>query len=113
MIIRKIQDNQENEGLIIFGDMNGHTGCLGDQKMDNNGKFIMDLITDHNVILLNEDSDCDGRYTWQQNKKRSVIDFVLVNKIMYTRYTSMHIDEKQEIVNLSDQNLITVNINIC
>ena len=73
----------------------------------------MGLITDHNMILLNEDTDCDGRYTWQQNEIHSVIDFVLVNKIMYTRYTSMHIDEKQEIVNLSDQNLITVNINIC
>ncbi len=112
-ILKKIQENQdtEKEALILLGDMNGHTGLLGEQSLDNNGKFILQLITEANLILLNDDR-CTGMYTWSQEPRKSVIDYVLVNNEMYTYYESMHIDERQEITDLSDHNLITVNLNI-
>ena len=71
----------------------------------------MQLITEANLILLNEDR-CTGMYTWSQDQRKSVINYMLVNKEMYKYYESMHIDENQEIIDLSDHNLITVNLNI-
>ena len=56
---------------------------LGNQRLDDNGKFILDLMTEYNMILLNDDSNCIGTYTRSRNKQKSVIDYILVNQSMY------------------------------
>lgn len=113
-IIEKIQECQrlENEAVILLGDFNGHIGYLGNQRLDNNGKFILDLMTEQNMILLNDDSRCIGTYTWSRDKQKSVIDYILVNQSMYNIYKWMNIDENQELVDISDHNLITLNFQV-
>ena len=113
-LIEKTEEcqRQGNEALILLGDFNGHTGYLGEQKLDNNGKFIIDLMTDHSMILLNDDDKCAGTYTWSRDSQKSVIDYILINQKMFNMYTSVHIDEGQEIIDISDHNLLTLNFNI-
>lgn len=102
-IIERIQEcqKQKDEALVLLGYFNGHIGYLGSQRLGNNGKFILDPMTEHNMILLNDDSRCTGTYTWNRDQQKSVIDYVLVNQDMYNIYKWMNIDENQELTDIS------------
>lgn len=105
---RKVE-NAKDELLIVLGDFNGHTGILGQQKLDNNGQTVIDLITNYDLTLLNADESCTGVYTWRKKEQKSAIDFVVVNNKFYNYFVNMYIDEQKEMFDLSDHNLITVN----
>ena len=45
----------------------------------NNGKIVLDIMTENNMIMLNDTDKCKGTYTWSRRQSKSVIDFVLVN----------------------------------
>ena len=111
-IVNKIEQSDAEEALIILGDFNGHTGFLGHQKLDNNGQFIIELMDKHSLILLNNDPNCKGLYTWSRKDQKSVIDYILVNKTMYDRFLDMNIDENKEILDISDHHLMTAKFRI-
>lgn len=96
----------ENNKMIILGDFNGHLGFIGDQRLDLNGKFVLNLMEKENMILLNNDEKCDGKYTREENNSKSAIDFVLVNKNMYKNFEKMTIDEERKHYDLSDHCVI-------
>ena len=77
--------------------------------MNNNGRTVLEWITNYNLILLNRDQNCTGTYTWMRGEQKSVIDYVLVNSKMYDYYRSIQIDEGKEIFDISHHNLIVVN----
>ena len=56
--------------------------------------------------MLNDDEKCQGEYTWARDNMRSVIDYALVSDKMYKKFNRMIIDEEQELMDLSDHNLI-------
>ena len=62
-----------------MGDFNGHIGLLGKQKLNRNGKVVLNLMEKYNLILLNMDANCCGETTRSQNNEQSTIDYVLVN----------------------------------
>ena len=101
-------DEKEDIATMLLGDFNGHVGFLGSQKEDKNGKFVSDLMSKNKMILLNCDEICSGLYTWGKREQKSVIDYVLVNSKMYQQVSKMIIDENQELLDLSDHNMITV-----
>ena len=45
-------------------------------------------------LLLNDDMNCKGVYTWNRNNQKSVIDYAICNKKFDDIYTYMKIDEK-------------------
>ena len=47
-----------------------------------------------------------------ETHKKSVIDYILINQKMFNMYTSVHIDEGQKTIDISDHNLLTLNFNI-
>ena len=108
----KILNSIGDECTIVLGDFNGHVGFKGPQKLDKNGKIILDWLENFDLIMLNDDIDCEGLITWQRNEQKSVVDFVLVNKSMYNLYIDMKIDENKDIFDLSDHNMIRVSIKI-
>ena len=108
MIIKKYENNQ----LLILGDFNGHLGFLGPQKLNLNGQNVLKLMNDLDLILINDDQLCQGEITWQQNNYKSAIDFVLANTNMYQRIEKMVIDEQGDKFNISDHNLITVQLKL-
>ena len=103
-----IQNCSDGEKLIVLGDFNGHIGFIGYQKIDRNGKMILEWMNDFNLILLNGDEKCEGQHTWTRNDQKSTIDYVLMNNNAYHIYESMKIDEEREEMDISDHNLTTV-----
>ena len=81
--LTKLLDTYQNEKLLIQGDFNGHTGIIGKQKLNKNGKKVLNLLEMFNLSMLNLDDRCVGEITWEQGNNNSVIDFVLVNEILY------------------------------
>ena len=94
--------------IFIVGDFNGHIGILGSQKINKNGKRLIDLSDNHDLNILNLDTNCNGTTTWSQRDHESVIDFALVNEKMYRHFYEMTIDEKHDILSISDHNLLQI-----
>ena len=105
--IERIIEGKE-EPLLITGDFNGHVGLTGDQKLDTNGKMILEWMEKYRLIMLNDDERCKGVYTWNRGEQKSVIDFALINEQMYEKFQEMSIDEEKEEIDLSDHNLLEI-----
>ena len=103
-------DNTAGEKLLILGDFNGHIDELGYQKQDRRGDMVMEWIIDYGMVLLNMDDKCQGIYTWERQEQKSVIDFVLASKEMYDEIRNMNIDDNKEVFDLSDHNMIIIEI---
>ena len=66
-IIREIKEKihkNKYERYIILGDMNGHIGLVGKQKINNNGRKILKLTEELDLNILNLDPRCEGEATW-------------------------------------------------
>ena len=96
--------------IMIIGDFNGHIQEIGYQKEDYNIKVIKDIASKHNFIILNMDDRCKGKTTWERNQQKSTIDFVLINEEMSKITNKMNIDENKNIFDLSDHNLLELEI---
>ncbi len=104
-----------NEAVVptlVIGDFNGHLGFLGEQSINRNGKIVLELMENNNLILINDTPLYEGIYTWSRGIQKSAIDFVLANKECYGLIQDMYIDEQNEIVDLSDHNLIQLRIKV-
>ena len=69
--IRKgIHDTSEDELIFILGDFNAHLGIIGDQDVNYNGRIVLDMMTEDNMILLNDKEKCKGIYTWGREDQK-------------------------------------------
>ena len=100
----------DDELVFIMGDFNAHVGIIGEQEFNYNGKIVMDIMTENNMIMLNYTDKCKGTYTWSRGQSKSVIDFVLVNSLAFGICDQMDIDEQQEQFDLTDHNLIEISL---
>ncbi|CAL4079479.1 unnamed protein product, partial [Meganyctiphanes norvegica] len=111
-IEEKIRNNK-SKGLIILGDFNAHLEMIEPERKDDfNGKMIIEWVEKYNLILLNTDEKCIGKYTRSRGVQKSAIDMVLVNEEMYETCKDMRIDEEKEIISFSDHNLVSVTLRL-
>ena len=96
-IKKQILKSDEDEAVFLLGDFNGHTGTIGEQQQNYNGKLLMDLIMECNLTMLNGTDICTGINTWSRSDQKSTIDFVLVNNKGYQTCEWMEIDETQDV----------------
>jgi len=107
-LLQQIQNNIDiKENYIVLGDFNGHTGYLGSQDMNKNGKLMLDFAEENSLIILNGHTECNGTITWESRGRQSVIDYILINDGMHKQFIKMDIDEARDIFDLSDHNLLT------
>ena len=99
---RKMAEIPEGEGRIVLGDFNGHVGFIGEHDLNRNGQMMLDFMERWNLVMLNADSRCEGKYTRVQGNERSIIDYALVDENIYTRFESMKVDEEKNNYDLSD-----------
>jgi len=95
-------------------------GLLKKSHIDRNGKMILKWLDDYNLTLLNIDDKCKGTFTFTRSRKikkmgkiktyKGINDYALLNNKTYNRFMKMKIDENKEIYDMSDHNLITVNL---
>ena len=109
-ILEKVEE--ANGAGLVLGDFNGHTGVLGYQRQNENGQIVMNLMSNYGLTLLNLDEACQGTYTWTRNEQKSVIDFVMANKKCYEYFERLLIDEDREILDISDHNVLTLELKI-
>lgn len=102
----------DRENIIVLGDFNGHLGFIGDQALNRNGRYVLQLMENYNLTLLNGDEKCSGEITREENGNKSSIDFVLVNRMMYEKFNEMEIDERKEKYDISDHCLLEVRFNV-
>ena len=102
----ELQKMTPDEMLVVLGDFNGHVGFLGSQPPNKHGNRLLDFLEKWNLILLNADQRCTGEITRAQGTHKSAIDFVLVNQAAYRYFAEMHIDEDQQLFELSDHRLV-------
>ena len=62
--VERLIRKYENMPVLILGDMNAHVGFLGPQKLNNNGRIILDWLDRLDLTLLNLDVNCQGEITW-------------------------------------------------
>ncbi|XP_050718462.1 uncharacterized protein LOC126999703 [Eriocheir sinensis] len=94
------------ERVIVMGDMNAHTGMLG-ERINRNGEMLAEFVSEMNLENLNE-TLAEGRVTWSARNQESAIDYVLVNGRMRECVSRMWIDEEGMIDIVSDHNMLTV-----
>ena len=109
-ILEILQNIEEDEKIMILGDFNGHLGFIGNQELNRNGKFVIEIMENYNLVLLNGDDLCIGETTREENGHKSSIDFVLVNDQLYNSFSTMLIDENKELFDISDHCLLKVDL---
>ena len=103
-----VEETDVDEDLILLGDFNAHLGFIGPQKLNKNGKVVIDLMEACSLILLNGDDRCEGQITRSIREERSSIDFVLVNRSAYNKFRKMEVDEEKYWFDTSDHCMIRV-----
>ena len=107
-----LERTEDDEHVMIMGDFNGHLGITGDQKIDENGKVVKELANEYNLMIANLDDKCTGEVTWERGEQRSAIDYILLNRKMFSKMEKMYIDEKQKKFDLSDHNLLEISFKL-
>ena len=71
---------EEGYEVIVMGDFNAHIGLGTEQQPNRNGRRLLNLVWDGELIIGNELPQCQGRWTWECEQKRSVIDYILFSR---------------------------------
>ena len=112
-------EEQKNEGEILLTmDGNAKIGLLG-ENVSRNGKLLLKLIEETDLILMNKSSKCKGTITRRNTKnisEFSAIDFVLCTHPVERWINQMIIDEegmyKISGKNPTDHNTIIIDMTI-
>ena len=88
-----INNKLRDERVVIAGDMNGHTGILG-ERINSNGQKLLDFADENSFEILNHTLSESRGVTWFNDKYESAIDYILVNESARNRVVEMSIDEE-------------------
>ena len=81
---------------IIIGDFNAHTG-LDSLPINTNGKNLNALLERRNLINVNEQDICKGKYTREdKNGTKTVIDYVLADQNILNKIKEVYIDDQHK-----------------
>ena len=108
--IDKILNKYEEKPIMLIGDMNAHTNIIVKDKMNKNGEKLVEWLNKYNLLLLNNDINCKGKYTWEARNSKSIIDYAIINEKLYQNYKEMEIDENKEKFDLSDHMMMKVTL---
>ena len=67
-IKRGIGHCDDDELVFIMGDFNAHVGIIREQELNCNGKIVLDILTENNMI--NDTNKCEGTYTWSRDRAK-------------------------------------------
>ena len=120
---------QAGEDYILIGDLNAkignrENGIKGNNENTNEaGKSLLNLETKTKGIILNKTKKCKGKWTrvnTQNEKERSILDYVMTNESIYEDIVEMKVDEekiyrltnyKGRVKTETDHNTIIIEIN--
>ncbi|KAH8028352.1 hypothetical protein HPB51_016175 [Rhipicephalus microplus] len=97
---RRLQADNE---LIVIGDFNGHLSEL-DGHLDANGKLLLQLSEDLDLVIMNLESQWEGQFTWCARGSATNIDYALVSLRLHAMLQSCGVDEEGKYSLGSDHN---------
>ena len=105
-ILGRLVNKFKDERILLMGDMNAHTGILG-EPTNTNGRKLLDFAEEFNLEILNH-TIAKGKVTWYSKEYQSAIDYILVNGWGRAKVLNMWIDEDGVIDVDSDHNLMII-----
>ena len=82
---------------ILLGDFNSKIGHPTGSAISRNGQYLLNVIQQNNLIVINQSSKCQGVWTWVNPTtptQRSVIDYVISSPRLASQIQNMNIDEE-------------------
>ena len=95
LLSEEIEEYKKEGEVVVFMDGNGKIGLLGEEK-SRNGKMLEEVFDQHNLLVMNRSSKCNGKVTRQNTKnpdEKSAIDFIVAEEIFENRIETMIVDE--------------------
>ena len=81
---------------LIIGDFNAHTGSDG-LPLNKNGKMLNSLIERRELVNLNNDNICNGKFTREDPKgTRTIIDYAIIDNSLRCKVKSFLIDDEHK-----------------
>ena len=109
-IAREIVQKFKEKKVIVLGDMNAHTGILG-EPINKNGQKLLDFSEDCELEILNH-TIAEGKITWKAREFQSAIDYCLVNNLAREHVGLFYIDEEGNVDIDTDHNTLVLNFEI-
>ena len=95
--IRKEIKNEGNENTVLIGDFNAKIGRSDRlEKKSASGKLLEEFVLQNNLVVINHEPVCRGRWTRVQGETHSEIDYVITTKQIVNCITEVVIDEEKE-----------------
>ena len=110
IIVKEIVQKFREKKVIVMGDMNAHTGILG-EPINRNGQKLLDFAEDCQLEILNH-TIAEGKITWKAREFQSAIDYCLVNNLAREHVGYFYIDEEGNIDIDTDHNTLVLNFDI-
>ena len=111
--------------VLLLGDFNAKIGHPTGGPITRNGQFLLDIIHQNNLTVINQTNKCQGVWTRVQKSsnpgtppQQSVIDFAIVSQDLFDSVQSMIIDEEGHLklqtrkLSQSDHNTITISLKL-
>ena len=92
--IQKAKINKQE--VLLIGDFNAKVGELvtnNHTEVSKSGKLLIKLLDSMHLKLMNTSSSCNGLWTRTEKKKKSVIDYVIMDEEGEDLVSRMEIDE--------------------
>ena len=87
---------QPEYDTILIGDFNAHTGT-DNLPINKNGKNINALIERRNLINLNNENICQGKFTREDpNGTKTIIDYAIADENFLTKIKTVYIDDQHK-----------------
>ena len=90
---------KRDQNVIVVGDFNckvGSTVTGNTEDVSKGGKILLNMVNKQNLKILNAGKKCKGLWTRTDGTKKSVLDYILMNKEDEGLVKQMIIDEERE-----------------
>ena len=95
----QIKIAEENKQyLMIIGDFNAKVGNLiegNNEEISTAGKLLKEMLLQTNYMIVNASNKTTGKWTRTEGTKKSILDYMIINKEHYESIHRMTIDEEK------------------
>ena len=99
-ISKQIQEGKKlGQSVVLVGDFNCRFGSRvkgNTDEMSKGGKVLLNMVKKHNMKIVNTSEKCTGLWTRTDGKKKSLLDYILMNKEDRELVKQIIIDEGRE-----------------
>lgn len=97
----------EGKKWLVMGDFNAHVGLM-DEVINENGALVLDWIVEKDLYL--KSLEAEGKETWRQGQRKTVIDLIVVNNELMGCCSEMLVDVEGRFDIRTDHNVLMMEL---